>query len=498
MAAPTTSNEFLDLVRKSELLPPPRLDEFLRLGQGKSAKMSPRELANLLVSGGFVTEFQADQFLHGKWKGFTIGKYRVLERIGAGGMGTVYLCEHSVVGRKVAVKVLPSSQSNNPIAKARFYREARAAGVATHPNLVKAHDVDEENGVHFLVMDYVDGSSLQSIVARFGPLSVVRAANYVAQAALGLQAAADAGLIHRDVKPANIMLERNGTIRVLDLGLARFYEDNTDPLTLKYDENNVLGTADYVAPEQAVDSHDVDIRADIYSLGATFYYLLTGQTTFPTGRIAQKLIWLQVKQPTPIRQLRPEVPAGLVAVVEKMMAKRPEQRYSTPAEVAAALAPWAGGKLAPPTEAEMPTLSLAALAAGNGSGSGSGSPVDSPRSPQPRISPSNSPADRSRSAKAPLLTLDRGASSRDIATPLALSDKNPTTAEPARPKLVVIPSRMLDKRGGNSRLGREVEQHMAPPQSRTSGWVSLSLRWGLLLLVSGAVGVALSLLTRML
>ena len=169
MAAPTTSNEFLDVLRKSELLPPPRLEEFLQQVHAKTSKPTPRDLAGLLVSSGFVTQFQAEQFLQGKWKGFTIGKYRVLERIGAGGMGTVYLCEHAVVGRKVAVKVLPSSQSNNPTAKARFYREARAAGVATHPNLVKAHDVDEENGVHFLVMDYVDGPKRATIACRLDP-----------------------------------------------------------------------------------------------------------------------------------------------------------------------------------------------------------------------------------------------------------------------------------------------------------------------------------------
>ena len=437
MAAPTTNGEFLDLVRKSELLPPPRLEAFLRQVEASPVKPPPRDLAALLVSGGFVTQFQAEQFLQGKWKGFTIGKYRVLERIGAGGMGTVYLCEHSVVGRKVAVKVLPASQSCNPTAKARFYREARAAGVTTHPNLVKAHDVDEENGVHFLVMDYVDGSSLQAIVARFGPLSIHRAANYIAQAALGLQAAAEAGLVHRDVKPANIMLERNGTIRVLDLGLARFFMDTTDPLTLKYDENNVLGTADYVAPEQAVDSHEVDTRADVYSLGATFYFLLTGQTTFPTGRIAQKLIWLQVKMPTPIRELRPEVPAALAAVIEKMMAKRAEDRYQTPAAVAEALAPWASGPIDPPAEVEMPTLSPAAMAAGGGSGSGGG--ASSPRNPVVR------------SRVAPRVALERTCSP-DVATPHAMSSQSNTTAEPPAPKVIVAPSRLLDRPGGHRSL----------------------------------------------
>src|SRR5262249_40211701 len=172
--------------------------------------------------------------------------------------------------------------------------------------------------LHFLVMDYVDGSSLQYIVSRFGPLSPARAAHYIRQAAHGLQHAHQAGLLHRDVKPANILVERNGTIRVLDLGLARFYHDNTDLLTLQSDDQSVLGTADYVSPEQALDSHEVDIRTDIYSLGATFYFLLSGQPPFPEGKIAQKLIWHQVRQPTPVRQIRAEVTERLGAVSHKL------------------------------------------------------------------------------------------------------------------------------------------------------------------------------------
>src|SRR5262249_5347412 len=153
----------------------------------------------------------------------------------------------------------------------------RAAGVLDHPNLVKCHDIDQDGGLHFLVLDYVDGSSLQEIVARFGPMDVLRACHYVSQAASGLEHAHQSGLVHRDVKPANIVLARSGLARVLDLGLARFFRDEKALLTLQYDEKNVLGTADYVAPEQALSSHDADIRADIYSLGATFYFLLTGK-----------------------------------------------------------------------------------------------------------------------------------------------------------------------------------------------------------------------------
>ncbi|MFQ3649060.1 MAG: protein kinase, partial [Gemmataceae bacterium] len=154
MPAPTTSDELLDLLYKSELVTTARLEAFLSEFPHRS--MQPRDFVKALIQAGLITQFQGDQLLQGKWRGFTLGKYRVLERIGSGGMGTVYLCEHAMVGRKVAVKVLPTSQSNNPAALGRFYREARAAGVLDHPNLVKAHDIDQEGGLHFLVMDYVD------------------------------------------------------------------------------------------------------------------------------------------------------------------------------------------------------------------------------------------------------------------------------------------------------------------------------------------------------
>ena len=482
MAAPTTSTELYDLIRKSELLPAPRLDAFVR----QTPPSPPRELAIQLVAAGLVTQFQAEQFLQGRWKGFTIGKYKVLERLGAGGMGTVYLCEHATVGRKVAVKVLPSSQSENETAKARFYREARAAGILDHPNLVKAHDVDEENGTHFLVMDYVDGSSLQSLVARFGPLPHERAAHYMRQAALGLQAAHEAGLIHRDVKPANIMLERNGTIRVLDLGLARFFQDTGDPLTLKYDENNVLGTADYVAPEQAIDSHEVDTRADIYSLGATFYFLLTGQTPFPVGRISQKLIWLQVKEPTAIRDLRPEVPEGLARIVERMMAKSPANRYAEPADVADALAAWAPEVIPLPDDREMPRLSPAAQAASVSSDSRA-LPLQVRRPsgliPQPAVGA--------------VLSGQHRTSNSDLTNTPPAQSQAPTTAERPRPAGPIVPSKLLGGKSSGSKLAREVELHFAA-ENPGSRWTGYAIRAACIVLFSGAVGVGLALAARLL
>src|SRR5262245_41776934 len=339
MAAPSTIDEFLDLVRRSGVLDEKRLDTYLEKARAAGALPNePGKLAGVLVRDGLLTHFQAEQLVAGKWRRFHIGKYKVLERLGSGGMGSVYLCEHKLMRRRVAVKVLPTAKAEDPAALERFQREAKAIAALDHPNIVRAYDIDQDDKLHFLVMEHVDGASLQDIVKKSGPLDPLRTAHYMHQAALGLQHAHErAGLVHRDIKPGNILVDRSGIVKILDMGLARFFHDEDDILTKKYDES-VLGTADYLAPEQAIDSHAVDIRADVYSLGGTFYYCLTGRTPFNEGTVAQKLIWHQTRQPKPIRSLRPEVPEGIVAVVEKMMAKDPAQRYQTPAEVAEALA----------------------------------------------------------------------------------------------------------------------------------------------------------------
>jgi serine/threonine protein kinase len=360
MAAPATSSDFLELVRKSNLLEVKRLDAYLdRLRTDNALPEEPGPLADALIQGGLLTNFQAECLLQGRWRRFALGKYKVLERLGSGGMGSVYLCEHTLMRRRVAIKVLPENSSRDPASLERFYREARAVAALDHPNIVKAYDIDQDQSLHFLVMEHVDGSNLQDVVAVSGPLEPVRAAHYVRQAALGLDHAHQKGLVHRDVKPGNLLLDRTGVVKVLDLGLARFFHDDADNLTRKFEEH-VLGTADYVAPEQAQDSHDVDIRADIYGLGATFYYLLTGHTVFPEGTVAQKLIWHQIKKPKPVTADRTDVPHELLAVLETMMAKLPAERYQTPAEVALALAPWTQTPIPPPSEKEMPRFSPAA------------------------------------------------------------------------------------------------------------------------------------------
>jgi serine/threonine protein kinase len=316
-----SAEAFVDLLRRSGLVEPERLDSLLEdLRASQKWSDEPAGLAKTLVERGVLTSFQADQLLAGRWKGFFIGKYKILQRLGSGGMGTVFLAEHRLMKRLVAIKVLPRSRSADSSALERFYRETKAIAALDHPNVVRAYDLDQEGDLHFLVMEYVDGVSLQDLVKAYGPFDVPRAVHYLYQAAKGLQHAFSVGLIHRDIKPANLLVNRAGLVKLLDLGLARFFLDEQDILTRKYDEK-VLGTADYLAPEQAIDSHVVDIRADIYSLGATFYFALAGRPPFPEGTVAQKLIWHQTKMPEPVSQLRPDVPREVAELLQRMLAK---------------------------------------------------------------------------------------------------------------------------------------------------------------------------------
>jgi serine/threonine protein kinase len=444
MPRPATVAEFVELVRKSGVVEEKRLDAAMdKLRTGQEVPTEPGKLAGLLVRDGLLTLFQANQILDGKWRRFTIGKYKVLEQLGSGGMGSVYLCEHMLMRRRVAVKVLPTAKAEDPASLERFYREARAVAALDHPNIVRAYDIDQSEKLHFLVMEYVDGSSFQEIVKRSGPLDMVRAAHYIRQAALGLQHAHEAaGLVHRDIKPGNILVDRNGIVKVLDMGLARFFHDEEDILTKKYDEN-VLGTADYLAPEQALDSHNVDIRADIYSLGATFYFCLTGRTPFAEGTVAQKLIWHQTRQPKPLKTIRADVDEGIVAVIEKMMAKDPAQRYQSPLEVAEALSPWTRASIPPPLETEMPRLSLAAMSSGAPSTSDS-SGMPALRTSTPGTTPSPRPAWQAATPPSPAPS--PGGTTLRTATP-PVKPNAPTSAPPPAPARPTPPTKTVPAPG---------------------------------------------------
>jgi WD40 repeat protein len=264
-------------------------------------------------------------------------RYRILAPLGAGGMGAVFKAEHRLMERIVAVKVIRQDLISNPQASERFRQEVKAAARLSHPNIVTAHDADQAGDVHFLVMEYIEGISLDRYVRQHGPLPVVLACDLIRQAALGLQHAHERGMIHRDIKPANLLLTPGRQLKILDFGLARFVsEAGGGPGTITA-FGVVIGTPDYMAPEQASQARRADIRADIYALGCTFYYLLTGQAPFPGGTALEKLLLHQHQQPAPLAQVRADVPTEVARVVERMMAKDPNQRFQAPREVVRAL-----------------------------------------------------------------------------------------------------------------------------------------------------------------
>ncbi len=336
MAVPASTVELLDLVRKSGICPADALDQ--QLQQSPELSEDPMQTAALLVKRGVLTAFQAKLLLSGRYRGFRLGSYVIRDQIGQGGMGAVYLAEHETLRRRVAIKVLSPNDGMNKVAVERFLREARAAAALDHPNIVRIFDVAQQGDMYFLVMEYVEGQTLDQIVDRSGPMACGRAVEHILQAAAGLQHAFEKGFVHRDIKPGNLILAKDGTVKILDMGLARSFELN-DKLTEILDKGAVVGTADYISPEQAMNSPDLDIRADIYSLGATFFTLVTGKPPFE-GNTTQKLLQHQMKEPPSLDTIDRTFPPGLADVVVKMLRKKPSDRFQTPSEVIAALGPW--------------------------------------------------------------------------------------------------------------------------------------------------------------
>lgn len=298
-------------------------------------------IAIRLVQQGKLTAYQAKQLLAGHWRGFFLEKYKILEPIGRGGMGLVFKAEHTLLSRIAAVKLLPRQAASDPEAVARFRREARAIAQLEHENIVRVYDVGQRGELHFIAMEFVPGDSLSKLIKTRGCIPYVEAISIIYQVVLGLDHAVGRGIIHRDIKPSNILVMPNGKAKILDMGLARVFDgfsENLSELSLTM-SGTVVGTVDYVAPEQADDSHKADVRSDIYSLGCTLYHCLTGQVPFPGGSMMQKLMKHYKAQPTDIRQLRPEVPEELVAIVNRMMAKQPADRFQLPGELSKALMP---------------------------------------------------------------------------------------------------------------------------------------------------------------
>jgi serine/threonine-protein kinase len=319
------------------------------------------------VQRGWLTVYQANCLFQGRARDLVLGPYRILDRLGEGAVSQVFKAWDTRNRCVVALKVMHPGLLANPEAVARFQREMHVVAQLSHANIVKASDPDLEEDCHFFAMEYVEGTDLGKLVQLSGPLAVAQACDYICQAALGLQHAHERGLIHRDIKPTNLFLTtprhdaqafpagggqgaaptmpaNRFVLKILDMGLARFRQTaHGQPAVNVTREGMMIGTPDYLSPEQARDARAVDIRADIYSLGCTFYYLLTGQPPFPASTLMQKLLDHQKSEPMPIESLRPNVDRGVVAIVYKMMAKLPADRYQTPAEVAAELAPYCHG-----------------------------------------------------------------------------------------------------------------------------------------------------------
>jgi serine/threonine protein kinase len=304
--------------------------------------------ARWLVARKLLTEYQVNLLAQGYGEGFFLGQYKILDRLGTGRMAGVYHGVHEF-GQEVAIKVLPPSKARDPQSMARFQREARLALQLNHPNVVRAFHVGEAGGLHYFVMEYLEGEALDEILQRRGRLPPAEAANIVYQALLGLQYIHQQGLVHRDLKPSNLMLFRpyssapgaTATVKILDIGLGRslFDEGNSvKPAEGRLTTNGViLGTPDYMSPEQAQDPRAVDIRSDIYSLGCVLYHLIAGQQVFPDTNIISQMIRHATEDPRPLKEFNPEVPDGLQQIVNWMIAKDPARRYPTPERAAQAL-----------------------------------------------------------------------------------------------------------------------------------------------------------------
>jgi serine/threonine protein kinase len=354
--ATSSVNAVVSVLRGHKLLEPAQLDELARSLQPRCP--TTQALAKELLQRGWLTPYQANHLLQGKTDALVLGPYVLLERLGEGAMGEIFKARHTSMNRLAAVKILRKDLLTDSDAVGRFFREVEVLSHVSHANIVRAYDADVLGKTHYLAMEYVEGTDLDQLVRERGPLSIPQACDYIRQAANGLQHAHEKGLVHRDIKPSNLLVSQPkaqskptsstefdlsacgsefGLVKILDLGLARLQQpaegSRTRNLTLLAGNQVMQGTPDYMAPEQALDFHSADIRADIYSLGCTLYFLLAGKPPFE-GTLHEKLLKHQTAEPAHITSVRGDVPAGLLPIMRKMLAKRPPDRYQTPGELA--------------------------------------------------------------------------------------------------------------------------------------------------------------------
>ncbi len=348
--AEPTVEEFLQHVLRSGLVDRDSLRAALH-GLPAETRQSATAVADHLVHGGTLTRFQARRLLRGIAAGLLLGPYQLLTPIGKGGSGTVFMARDERSGQLVALKVLPPKKARQEErARARFVREMAVSTRVSHPHLAWTHEAGQCQGVLYIAMEYIPGKTLSRLVHANGPMAPRRASRLIAEAASGLDHAHNLGLVHRDLKPGNIMITPHDHAKVLDLGLALVEGEQIEDHEVVGGQGYILGTMDYIAPEQTTDAAAVDRRSDIYALGCTLYFALTGQAPFPGGTSKDKIHRHRLEEPIPIEELRPDLPPGLGDVVRRMMAKDPARRYQSAIDVAEALQTWAHDEPALPPD----------------------------------------------------------------------------------------------------------------------------------------------------
>jgi eukaryotic-like serine/threonine-protein kinase len=329
--------QFMKMLAFCSLLDEGQLEHVRSLAE-EDPSTDVREFALKLLELGYLTRWQANQLLAGRLQ-FHLGKYRLIDLIGRGSMGNVFHAEHVTMGRDVALKLLSKRLDSKPEVVSQFYDEARVIASLNHRNIVHVYNVENVDSRHFIVMELVEGIDLQKKVDRSGPMPVRTATDYIRQAAEGLDHAHTAGLMHCDVKPSNLIVNHQEVIKILDMGSAQ--QGPLDPanfgtssMSTSSRARAMLGTVDYMAPEQATDDPDMDHRVDIYSLGCTLYFLMTGHAPFAGGTLAEKILKHQQETPTPILRVREDTPSSLAILCGRMLSKDPDDRIQTAREVA--------------------------------------------------------------------------------------------------------------------------------------------------------------------
>jgi serine/threonine-protein kinase len=329
-----TVADLLPVLRASKILGDRQVDDIQARTRRGEYPADPQALADRLIRERLITHYQAKRLLNNKPYGMVVGRYIILDRIGSGSMGRVYKAHHQMMDRVVALKVIAPEIASNERVVARFQREMKLVGRLDHPNVVRAFDADQINRILFIVMEYVPGESLGDRLRR-GPIPAPEMIDYAAQAALGLAHAHGQGMVHRDVKPSNMLLTEDRRIKILDLGLGVLMEAD-DSATFATADGVAVGTVDYMSPEQAL-GRDVDGRSDVFSLGCAMFHLITGKLAYPGETPIDRLGRRINKSPVPITDYLPDFPSNAIRVLDRMMAYKPQDRYQTAVEAAEAL-----------------------------------------------------------------------------------------------------------------------------------------------------------------